>query len=710
VPAATSVADRSLARQSDNPSAGEQVLTTPVSSAVNVPTAVTQTSPASTDASVPVSKVAEQAAGADQQTVQAPVQKPESSDDRAQQQPVASQRTADATTPESKTNAVSGIPADAGTGAVRTEQPASQPATAAEQEPAAAQPTAGQVELVYDTAAVRSRLQTNDAVPVAQLDSSHKDFPRYLKLRQEVGEKQDETIRLFSSAIELNKKASQEKEEQVDLMQKAEATAVAGEKAKLLRTAEKRKRDSEEHEAEAGKLMAQAQKLSDEIWENNQTLEALSLAIRKSGPARTSPATVPGTAGTTAANARPATVPEMDETVRADVPVSAQQTANDRAPVKAGPLTVPGIERMVVRSDKPAYSSASPIPVDQPLPEGLVFKVQIGAFRKPIPNEAFGGLSPVSGENTRPGWIRYCVGLFRTFEPANLVKKAMRGQGFKDAFVVAYYNGKRISLGEAYALLNQAGGDSRTAYASASREEMQRLRELNILPVRSAVPDADEQEFFGGTVVSTVGSTGGVAYAVQVGVYRSSVPPAILGSLQPLQQETLSKGLFRYSTGRYSSYASADSMRRIAVSNGIGDAFVVAYRDGRRVSLSSAQLSNPNSLMTTLVPARPAGLAPDAQPAAETGTITFRVQVGAFRQQVPFRVVDALLKVSDRGVEREQDPRGLQVFFAGRFSDYESARKIKEEVVGRGVPDAFVVAFDGTKRIPLAEALRRVGQ
>ena len=58
------------------------------------------------------------------------------------------------------------------------------------------------------------------------------------------------------------------------------------------------------------------------------------------------------------------------------------------------------------------------------------------------------------------GWIRYCVGLFRTFEPANLVKKAMRGQGFKDAFVVAYFNGKRISLGEAYAMLNQAGSDS----------------------------------------------------------------------------------------------------------------------------------------------------------------------------------------------------------------------------------------------------------
>ncbi|MBP6009146.1 MAG: PD40 domain-containing protein [Bacteroidia bacterium] len=619
-------------------------------------------------------------------------------------------RIADNTEPAvTPANAVSNTPTNTTTQAADNRNTVNEQQPGAMQQPA--QPATSQVELVYDTASVRSKLQSNEDVPVAQLDSSHKDFPRYLKLRQEVGEKQDETIRLFSSAIELNKKASQEKEEQVDLMQKAEATADANEKAKLLRSAEKRKHDSEEHEAEAGKLMAQAQKLSDEIWENNQSLEALSLAIRKSGPARTSPATTPGTSGTTTTDIRPATIPEMDETVRAESSVSIQQTGNDRAPVKAGPLTVPGIERMVVRSDKPAYTDTAPIPVDQPLPEGLVFKVQIGAFRKPIPNEAFGGLSPVSGENTRPGWIRYCVGLFRTFEPANLVKKAMRGQGFKDAFVVAYFNGKRISLGEAYAMLNQAGSDSRATYASVSREELQRLKALNIVPQRTSAPDRDEQEFFGGTTSASADGFGtGTAYAVQVGVYRSSIPPAVLGSLQPLQQEALQRGLFRYTTGRYQVYASADSMRRVAVAAGIPDAFVVAYRDGRRVSLSNARRSETGTSGSTVVRPQPAASTPAAQPAVETGAITFRVQVGAFRQQVPFQVVDALLKVSDRGVEREQDPRGLQVFFAGRFSDYESARKLKEEVVGRGVPDAFVVAFSGTKRIPLAEALRQVGQ
>jgi hypothetical protein len=43
------------------------------------------------------------------------------------------------------------------------------------------------------------------------------------------------------------------------------------------------------------------------------------------------------------------------------------------------------------------------------LPERLVFKVQVGAFHSPIPAALFKGIAPVSGETSRPGWIRYCV-------------------------------------------------------------------------------------------------------------------------------------------------------------------------------------------------------------------------------------------------------------------------------------------------------------
>src|SRR6185436_15684716 len=69
------------------------------------------------------------------------------------------------------------------------------------------------------------------------------------------------------------------------------------------------------------------------------------------------------------------------------------------------------------------------VPVDPPMPEGLVFKVQIGAFRKPMPENAFNGYKPLSGETSRPGWIRYCLGVFHTYEPAKFLKDYVRKNG-----------------------------------------------------------------------------------------------------------------------------------------------------------------------------------------------------------------------------------------------------------------------------------------
>ena len=117
------------------------------------------------------------------------------------------------------------------------------------------------LELVYDTASVRANCNPAEDVRSHKLDSSTRIFRVTSNCARKWGEKQDETIRLFSSAIELNKKASQEKERTSRSDAKSGSYRRCQRKAKLLRSAEKRKHDSEEHEAEAGKPMAQAQKL-----------------------------------------------------------------------------------------------------------------------------------------------------------------------------------------------------------------------------------------------------------------------------------------------------------------------------------------------------------------------------------------------------------------------------------------------------------------
>ncbi|MDR0815462.1 MAG: SPOR domain-containing protein [Bacteroidales bacterium] len=98
------------------------------------------------------------------------------------------------------------------------------------------------------------------------------------------------------------------------------------------------------------------------------------------------------------------------------------------------------------------YSAKNPIPTDQPLPDGVVYKIQLGAFSKPVAMNTFKGLSPVSGEKLPSGVVKYYVGLFRTNAEAEKALREVKQYGYKDSFVVAFYNKKSIILTRAVQL------------------------------------------------------------------------------------------------------------------------------------------------------------------------------------------------------------------------------------------------------------------
>ena len=57
------------------------------------------------------------------------------------------------------------------------------------------------------------------------------------------------------------------------------------------------------------------------------------------------------------------------------------------------------IENDIFRTtDAAVYSDSDPIPVGQKPPSGLVYKVQVGAFRNALPQDHFKEFAPISGE------------------------------------------------------------------------------------------------------------------------------------------------------------------------------------------------------------------------------------------------------------------------------------------------------------------------
>ena len=85
------------------------------------------------------------------------------------------------------------------------------------------------------------------------------------------------------------------------------------------------------------------------------------------------------------------------------------------------------------------------------MPMGLIYQVQIGIYKSSLMPEIFKGLTPIFA-TTVPQGIMYSTGMFETMADAQQAREYVKSIGLNDAFVVAYYNQKKISTSEALKL------------------------------------------------------------------------------------------------------------------------------------------------------------------------------------------------------------------------------------------------------------------
>ena len=200
-------------------------------------------------------------------------------------------------------------------------------------------------------------------------------------------------------------------------------------------------------------------------------------------------------------------------------------------------------------------AQGSSIPIGVPCAKGLVFRVQVGAFRKPIPAGKFTEFSPVDGRVLANGLTVVMAGYFRSSADAINQRNVIRRLGYADAFVVAYNGCERLN----YAAAVQLEGSNKGTNPKQVRK----------------------------SVFETPGE--GLYYTVQVGVYnRPLLSEKQLGLPELIEAQT-AKGQYRYASGRFAQLATAKERQRLAVQKGITDAFIVAYYQGKRISLVEAK-------------------------------------------------------------------------------------------------------------------------
>ncbi|MCO5270009.1 MAG: hypothetical protein M9897_14065 [Brumimicrobium sp.] len=265
--------------------------------------------------------------------------------------------------------------------------------------------------------------------------------------------------------------------------------------------------------------------------------------------------------------------------------------ARDVLPIAEAP-SLPTIAMGLILNEKgnSSYTDTNPIPIDLEKPKGLIFRVQIGAFNKPVANETFKEFSPISAETARPGLLRYMAGYFNSKSSAEQARDKIRVMGYSDAFIVAYCDGERIPVWRAMELL-QAGA----CVPSISAPENIIVETNNQQTTGNAVSftkELDEMAYNkapGAAPADVAESKMGLYFTVQVGVYNRPVPAAQLFNITPLITMRLENGQIRYSSGIYNSFEEARPHQQEVIQKGIDDAFITAYYQGKRISVQQAR-------------------------------------------------------------------------------------------------------------------------
>jgi len=244
-----------------------------------------------------------------------------------------------------------------------------------------------------------------------------------------------------------------------------------------------------------------------------------------------------------------------------------------------------------LNSNESAYNDRKPIPLDVEMPEGLVYKVQVGAFRNPLPPDHFKGFAPLTAESNSSGITRYTAGFFLSEGIAVKARDEIRAKGYSDAFVVAFLNGERISIVSAR---NQGGSNTSSEEAIAFNENASSSpnsstsNTTNVGKVEGGSKEGLNAELTAADAaeVKNTETIEGLVFTVQIGVYSKAVKSGTF-SYQNLHVVQLPGGMLRYNAGIYQNAIDAADAK-INIQGDISDAFVVAYYNGKRITLNEA--------------------------------------------------------------------------------------------------------------------------
>src|SRR5690606_1320072 len=186
---------------------------------------------------------------------------------------------------------------------------------------------------------------------------------------------------------------------------------------------------------------------------------------------------------------------------------------------------------------------------------GLFYTVQVGVYSKPVKLDALFNLVELNSELTSNGYIRYTSGRYTSPETAGIRKAEVIEKGVTDAFITAYYNGKRISVAKAQSIFEAEGS---AALSPAIGRE----------PVIGKVDSSENTDEV---------KKDSVKYVVILGSYAGAVPQNVANvflerSDLKIRRVTAPNGISIYASPEFETKAEAEDFLKLSLAAGVKSA------------------------------------------------------------------------------------------------------------------------------------------
>jgi len=203
---------------------------------------------------------------------------------------------------------------------------------------------------------------------------------------------------------------------------------------------------------------------------------------------------------------------------------------------------------------------------------GTVFSVQILASKAPIKTEIIKrnlNIYEKISEKYNGVWYRYSVGKFDNLEDAKRHRNIYRDKaGTKNSFIVVYRNGERISLEDA---LN---------YAARSQHHSEKVYEVEDKMAEKVYPMI--------TLDANIPNTGIVIGVQVLSIQNDEYPLGVFSGIYGIDRPIIvayKNPWYKIIVSGFSNYKDAYDFQFVARDKGFIDAFVIAFKDGKRISV-----------------------------------------------------------------------------------------------------------------------------